>query len=97
MPWAVPIVSSTEVTLAKAGAAGEAEMFANTDLAAAVLRVKVRFGVVVAAETFVVKSGERLPAEKLVTVPDVTAEQVSTPDALIAVAAVPPPQLEPPY
>lgn len=62
----------------KAGGAVEALLlFPKTLLAAALFRVKVRAGVVVAVATAVVNSGDRLPAEKDVTVPmpeDVTVK-----------------------
>ena len=52
------------------GAPLEPVKFARIVFAAAFERANVRAGVVVAFETEVVKSGERLPALKLVTVPE---------------------------
>ena len=44
-------------------------LFASRVNAAALVKLKVRAGVVVGVATLVVKSGERSPALKLVTVP----------------------------
>ena len=54
----------------KVGAAELPVKFPNTVFAAAVESVKDRAGVVVAVATDVVNRGDRVPAEKLVTVPD---------------------------
>lgn len=69
-PWRVvppppPVGIGTQL-----GMAALPELFPSMVLAGAWEKVKESAGVVLAVATLVVKSGERLPEEKLVTVPD---------------------------
>lgn len=88
VPVDVPGIPNTGAVV-YAGAAAEVVLFPNTVPPPALLKENVKDGVVVGVPTFVVNSGLRFPALKLVTVPVPAGRSAATNDLNVGVAAAP--------